>query len=129
MRCAVSKLNKFVSCVANKSYRIKDSLGYLRPKFGFVLVELFSSFPNCCDCDALPGCVLGRCVGGGVNRLPVEQSDNFFNISHSVNNGQAPHSANLTPGSTWKFQCWFRDTVAGGSGFNLSNGKSITFQN
>jgi hypothetical protein len=70
-----------------------------------------------------------RCVGGGVNRLPVEQSDNFFNIAHSVNNGQAPHSANLTPGSTWKFQCWFRDTVAGGSGFNLSNGKSITFQN
>jgi hypothetical protein len=70
-----------------------------------------------------------RCVGGGTTRLPVEQSDNFFNIMHSVNNNQAPHSSNLIAGSTWKFQCWFRDPPAGGSTFNLSNGKSITFQN
>jgi hypothetical protein len=70
-----------------------------------------------------------RCVGGGVNRLPVEQSDNFFNIQHAVDNTTSPHSSNLTSGSTWKFQCWFRDPPAGGSTFNLSTGLSVTFQN
>ena len=70
-----------------------------------------------------------RCVGGGVTRLPVEQSDNFFNIMHSVDNSSAPHSNNITPGSTWKFQCWFRDPPAGGSTFNLSTALSVTFQN
>ena len=70
-----------------------------------------------------------RCVGGGVTRFPVEQSDSFYNITHNVNNTTAPHSNNLTPGSTWKFQCWFRDPPAGGSTFNLSTGLSVTFQN
>ena len=50
-------------------------------------------------------------------------------LMHSVDNTVAPHSNNLTPGSTWKFQCWFRDPPAGGATFNLSTGLSVTFQN
>ena len=69
-----------------------------------------------------------RCVGGSVTRLPVEQSDTWYNITHAVNNTSFPHSINLTAGSTWKFQCWFRDPPAGGSTFNLSTGLSVTFQ-
>jgi hypothetical protein len=44
-----------------------------------------------------------------------------------VNNAQAPAAGALVSGSTWFFQCWFRDTAAGGSNTNLSNGLRVTF--
>lgn len=31
------------------------------------------------------------------------------------------------PGTTWEFQYWYRDPVAGGAGFNLSDAVSIDF--
>lgn len=33
----------------------------------------------------------------------------------------------ITPGSTWNFQYWFRDPPAGGAEFNLSNGVQVSF--
>lgn len=33
----------------------------------------------------------------------------------------------ILPGSTWNFQCWYRDPAAGGAGFNLSDALSATF--
>jgi hypothetical protein len=39
----------------------------------------------------------------------------------------APQAGAITPGSTWYFQYWFRDTAAGGAGSNLSDGLRITF--
>ena len=36
-------------------------------------------------------------------------------------------TSQITPGSTWYFQFWYRDSAAGGAAFNLSNGLSATF--
>ncbi|TDJ79666.1 MAG: hypothetical protein E2O39_00605 [Planctomycetota bacterium] len=33
----------------------------------------------------------------------------------------------ITAGSTWHFQFWYRDPAAGGAAFNLSHGLSVTF--
>ena len=74
------------------------------------------------------------CVGGGgvgVFRLPP-----FVMFDHpgfggaSLDLSQPPLGSGpgqITPGSTWNFQAWFRDTPAGGSGFNLTNALSATF--
>jgi|GEM_PF-1318902 hypothetical protein len=75
-----------------------------------------------------------RCVGAGglgVFRLgpPV--------VSDAAGNGQRVLDLNAAPansgpgliqaGDTWNFQFWYRDPAAGGSGFNLSDGLSVTF--
>jgi len=39
----------------------------------------------------------------------------------------AANFAQLTPGSSWYFQFWYRDPDAGGSNFNLSNGLHVIF--
>ena len=37
-------------------------------------------------------------------------------------------SGQITPDSTWNFQLWYRDPMGpGGTGFNLSDGLSVTF--
>ena len=33
----------------------------------------------------------------------------------------------ITAGSTWNFQYWFRDVAGGGAEFNLSNGVEVSF--
>ncbi len=46
-----------------------------------------------------------------------------------MTNPPAP-SGQVTAGSTWNYQFWYRDPPGGGggpAGFNLSNGMSITF--
>jgi hypothetical protein len=46
---------------------------------------------------------------------------------YSLDNSNPPApSGQLTAGSTWNFQYWFRDPNTGAN-FNLSNGHSITF--
>ena len=66
-----------------------------------------------------------RCAGGSLQRLyPVQHAQNqtqqrFFDFQ------TAPESV-LVPGSTWIFQLWFRDPMAGGAGFNLSSALQIS---
>lgn len=60
-----------------------------------------------------------------------------FNLVYSDKNGQlvqpldhqAPGelSGDISVGSTWKFQAWYRDVAAGGSFSNTTNGLSIHF--
>ncbi len=74
-----------------------------------------------------------RCVGsGGVGlwRFGPQLIDVFGNAARHVDFTTAPSGVGggqLFPGSTWKFQFWYRDPAAGGAGFNLSNGLSLTF--
>jgi hypothetical protein len=71
------------------------------------------------------------CVGGGVFRLqPFVFADHPGFGGASLNFSRPPLGGGpgmVTPGSTWNFQAWFRDTPAGGAGFNLSNALSATF--
>lgn len=71
------------------------------------------------------------CVGGGVFRLPpFVMFDHPGFGSASLDFSEPPLGGGpgmVTPGSTWNFQAWFRDTPAGGAGFNLSNALSATF--
>lgn len=41
--------------------------------------------------------------------------------------GSLTGSGEITPGSTWNSQFWYRDPAAGGSGFNLSGGVHVSF--
>jgi len=69
-----------------------------------------------------------RCVGGAnLGRLPITTSVGGV-LTTAVDNTDPPYPAvTLTAGSAWNFQAWFRDPAAGGTGFNLSDGLSVTF--
>ncbi|MDP6519847.1 MAG: c-type cytochrome, partial [Planctomycetota bacterium] len=72
------------------------------------------------------------CLGGGgasINRIqpPVASGATGAFVS-AVDLANPPSaSATITPGSTWGFQCWYRDPSAGAPGYNLSNAGTITF--
>jgi hypothetical protein len=71
-----------------------------------------------------------RCVGGGatgIARLPLEVADASGQISHRVDFSSPPGAASqITAGSTWHFQCWFRDRALA-PGFQTSDAVSVTF--
>ncbi|MEM6570627.1 MAG: hypothetical protein AAF957_19610, partial [Planctomycetota bacterium] len=67
------------------------------------------------------------CIGGSLLRvMPPNVSDASGVARESLDLTQAPWTTAIVPGSTWRFQNWFRD---GGSafGFNLSNATSVAF--
>jgi hypothetical protein len=75
-----------------------------------------------------------RCVTGGsapIQRLgPPLPAQGLGIVERPLDFTVSP--ANTGPGqitaaSTWNFQFWYRDPAAGMSGFNLSNGLSVTF--
>ena len=68
-----------------------------------------------------------RCVGGSIYRLGAALADSLGSVSLAVDfeNPQVP-AAEITAGSTWNFQYWYRDPVTL-SGFNLSNALNATF--
>ena len=75
-----------------------------------------------------------RCVGAGAIGIfrfnPPTQTNALGTAQRLVNFNASPAGSGagmITPGSTWKFQHWYRDVPAGGAGFNLSNGLSATF--
>jgi len=72
-----------------------------------------------------------RCIGGATRRLfPIITADGMGTATRPLDFTAPPMDSGthmITPGSTWNFQHWFRDNAAGMSGFNLSNGLSVTF--
>jgi polyhydroxybutyrate depolymerase len=72
-----------------------------------------------------------RCVGSGgvgVFRFGVQNSGAAGVLYLAVDYGNPPRPAGqISAGSTWKFQAWFRDPMGGGSFFDLSDGLSIDF--
>ena len=73
-----------------------------------------------------------RCIGAGgtgIAHLPIVNSGLAGVLEHDLDNTRPPTAATqITPGSTWNFQAWFRDTAGGGAFFNLSDGLSLMFQ-
>lgn len=74
-----------------------------------------------------PGLPFGHgflCIGPGVQRLaPSNASGN--QLSHALD--LPTQASDITAGTTWNIQAWFRDTAAGGSGFNTSNAMTVSF--
>ena len=70
-----------------------------------------------------------RCVGGGVFRMNVQHSGATGSYQKDLDFfGVPPYgAAEVDPGETWRFQCWFRDPPAGGATFNLTNAVSVEF--
>jgi len=69
-----------------------------------------------------------RCVGGGVYRLGVVSTDLFGNATDLLDITAPPQPAGqITVGSTWNFQFWYRDPQGGPSGFNFSDGLEVPF--
>ena len=65
------------------------------------------------------------CLGTGqLQRLAMTQATGGGVLEHALDLGTMP----VTAGTTWYFQTVFRDPAAGGTGFNLSQGLSITFE-
>ncbi|MCY2961169.1 MAG: hypothetical protein NTY35_13495 [Planctomycetota bacterium] len=69
-----------------------------------------------------------RCVSGSTFRLGVQTTDSFGDATRVLDLGSLPSGPALA-GQVWKFQFWYRNPAAGGAGFNLSNGLSVTVCN
>ena len=67
------------------------------------------------------------CVAQPIVRLGVSFASGLGDLDYDVDNQLPPVSGDLTPGSVWNFQAWFRDPLAGGATFDLSDGLRITF--
>ncbi|MBL8857568.1 MAG: FG-GAP repeat protein [Planctomycetes bacterium] len=70
-----------------------------------------------------------RCVNGTLWRLPIVTTTPGGTISHLLNFPSLIPPSQILPGSTWNFQFWFRDSVAGPGVFNTTNALSATFCN
>jgi hypothetical protein len=68
-----------------------------------------------------------RCVSSNVSRLPVIQANVFGEAAFLLNYTVPPAAGKILPGTTWKFQYWYRNPLGGGAGFNLSDGLSVDF--
>lgn len=69
-----------------------------------------------------------RCVGGpNLTRFAPGMTSATGSLSMPVDNGNLPNGVVFFPGSIWHFQGWFRDSAAGQSGFNLTDGTAILF--
>jgi hypothetical protein len=69
-----------------------------------------------------------RCVGGSLYRLtPISTGGSGeAQFALDITNPPAP-LGQVDPGETWNFQFWYRDPLAGGANFNLSDGLEVTF--
>lgn len=70
-----------------------------------------------------------RCIAGFTVRLvPPVLSSGAGNALRAVDFEAPPElAAQITVGSQWNFQYWYRDPAGGPSGFNLSDAMEITF--
>ncbi|MFT5049922.1 MAG: glucose/arabinose dehydrogenase [Chlamydiales bacterium] len=71
-----------------------------------------------------------RCVGGITARLRPPVAVDASGSRTKVYDLTQPPRADVMvlPGATWHFQFWYRDGAAGGAGYNLSGGVSVTFR-
>ncbi|MFT7667787.1 MAG: arylsulfatase A-like enzyme [Planctomycetota bacterium] len=66
--------------------------------------------------------------GNGLHRMSIISSGNDGVFTHPVDFDElAIKSAAIDPGSTWKFQAWFRDVAAGGAMSNTSSALTLHF--
>ena len=68
-----------------------------------------------------------RCVGGGLTRLPLTQTDAFGIATQAIDFNNLPNGGELNPGDQTNFQFWFRDPMGGGSRFNTSDALHVQF--
>ena len=69
-----------------------------------------------------------RCVGGFTTRVqPPALASSTLTIVRTLD-FQADYASAIQAGATLNFQLWYRDPMAMGTGFNLSNGTSVAFQ-
>ncbi len=69
-----------------------------------------------------------RCAGGGIHRLGTVLFDAAGDIAWPLDITSPPEpSGQITVGSQWHFQVWYRDPAGGPSGFNFSDGLSVRF--
>jgi hypothetical protein len=69
-------------------------------------------------------------AGGGLYRLPVAPIGPQGAARMRLDFDDPPANGGpgqITMGSTWYFQFWYRDAAGGGAGFNLSDGLKVTF--
>ncbi len=67
------------------------------------------------------------CIAGQIGRLDVVNATGNV-MTFLLDNTSPPSAATqITAGSTWNFQAWFRDPAAGGAFFDLSDGLSVVF--
>lgn len=68
------------------------------------------------------------CVSGGFYRLPVTNTGAGGAPSTALDVTHPPAAAGqITAGSTWRFQLWYRDPTMPPAGVNLSDGLSVNF--
>jgi len=69
-----------------------------------------------------------RCAGGSaIYRLPIVYSPAGRMVKDLDITTPPDPGGQISVGSTWHFQAWFRDPAGGGAEFNLSDGLSVTF--
>jgi len=69
-----------------------------------------------------------RCIGGQTMRLGMAGSGSSGVAELALDfSDPSSHESNITPGSRWSFQFWYRDVPAGMSGFNLTDAIAASF--
>lgn len=69
-----------------------------------------------------------RCAGGTTIRLPVIGTNASGNASFPLDSTDPPGpGGTIHSGETWNFQFWYRDPLAGGAAYNLSDALHVVF--
>jgi len=71
-----------------------------------------------------------RCVSGSVTRLSPTWSDQLGHLNRALDLASPPFSSGfgqVVAGESENFQFWYRDTMGGPSGFNLSDALEVEF--
>ena len=69
-----------------------------------------------------------RCVGSPFFLLAPTSSGTQGTLTKALDVTSPSMASQFTAGTVWKFQAWFRDPAGGGSGYNTSDGLTVTFQ-